>query len=83
MSVSRMRRLLFDTPYFSQKRSSVRNSLSLSKIETLYSRGCFFNDLWFGICGLGLEIKRQFQSRGNETSSRACGKLISVNDSNG
>lgn len=52
MSVSRMRRLLLDTPYFSQKRSSVRNSLSLSKIETLYSRGCFFNDLWFVVCDL-------------------------------
>ena len=94
MSVSRMRRLLLDTPYFSQNRSSVRNSLSLSKIETLYSRGCFFNDLgfvicnlWFVICGLGLtnslEIKRQFQARRNQTSSRACGKLISVNYSNG
>lgn len=56
MSVSRISRLLLDTPYFSQNRSSVRNSLSLSKIETLYSRGCFFNDLWLGMCGLGFVV---------------------------
>ena len=52
MSVSRTSRLRLATPYRSQKRSKVLRSLSLSKIDSLYSRGDFFI----------LEIERQFDA---------------------
>lgn len=64
MRVSRMRRLRFATLYRSQKRSSARSSLSLSMIDILKSRGCFFTGgegLW--VTGYGLAVRGGVRSR--------------------
>ena len=70
-----MRRLRFATLYRSQKRSSARSSLSLSMIDILKSRGCFFTGgegLWvtgYGLAVGGLEVESEFHTCTNEVSA--------------
>ena len=63
MRVSRMRRLRFATLYRSQKRSSARSSLSLSMIDILKLRGCFFTGV------AGLEVESEFHTCANEVTA--------------